>query len=325
MVRRTALPLESLIRRLASLPSHQGEGPEVFRARLQVLCDTLNADAFAFLKKPEESKAYSVFAGDGLLAPSGKTPSLSTSTLPGGETLEAAGDNQSEYSLKGPFSDAFLLGEKARAVLIACLGSGKGSVATLALRRTGKRFTLSEEKRFASIAYVLNLEMRLGQGPEASEGADPRDPTTGLGYFPQFIQALGKEISRSRRNAGKVAVGVLSLGRGKEGAFLQEKVMKRIAGVMKAHLRNFDTIVRYSGRELAFVLPDVGGEEVFGVMNRVLDAIAEDESQAPPAVHIGFSSYPEDASTVERLIETAEAALNLARDKGNFAVSCWKR
>ena len=60
------------------------------------------------------------------------------------------------------------------------------------------------------------------------------------------------------------------------------------------------------------------------VMDRVLKVIIEGKEKILPAIRIGFSSYPEDATTVERLIETAEAAVNLARDKGRFAVSRWK-
>ncbi len=324
MASRSALPLESHIRRLALLPSNEKDSPEAFQVRFQILGETLKADAFVFLEEPENKSGYSVLAGQGLLAPLGKVPPVSPSICPAKGTPDAEGENQSVYSLKGPFSDAFLVGEKAKAVLVACLRSGKGLAATLALRRKGRHFTLPEENRFASIAYVLNLEMLSRRPPGVSDSASGPCLTSGFGHFPQFIQALGSEISRSRRNSGKVAVGVLSLGGVIVSASRQEKMMERVAGVMKIHLRDFDTLVRYSSLELAFILPDAGGEEALGVMNRILGVIREDRSQAPSAVHIGISSYPEDGTTVERLIETAEAALNQARDKGDFAVSSWK-
>jgi diguanylate cyclase (GGDEF)-like protein len=120
-----------------------------------------------------------------------------------------------------------------------------------------------------------------------------------------------------------VTVAILSLDPGDGGAPGEGEV-EFAARVLKEELRNFDTITRYSRRELAFILPDLGGDEALKVMERVLGAITSERPQDLPAIHVGFSSYPENATTVERLIETAEAAVNLARDKGPSSISRWK-
>lgn len=324
MVPRAPLPLGSLIHRMASVPlPEEEEGNEAFRASLEILLRTVRADAFALLKGSVGEGSYRVFAGKGLLSPEGKTPTIRYSALEGRGT-PPGGSGEVLFSLEGPFSDPFLSREKAATVLAACSGPGSGRAGVLAIRRTGESFSPSEKDRFAAVACVLNLRMRCGFAPWAEGSPVVRQAAGDLESFPFFMDALGKEVSRSRRSEGEVTVGILSLGRGLEGAPAEGGDLERVAGVLKSRLRDFDTLVRYSGRELAFILPDASGEEALGVIKRVLADAAGEEGRPFPAVHVGLSSYPRDGATVERLLETAEAALNCAREQGDSAVSRWK-
>ena len=323
MVSDRVWPLEVLIGRLAAIPRGESlalSNPGIY---LEVLEDTVRADAFALLKGPKIKGAFSVVAGRGLSAPPERIPPFSCSAL-GLRKDPGDGKGREIYSLKGPFADdPFLSGEDARVVLLVLFGPGKGIAGALAVRRNRKSFTRPERDRFASIAHVLYLQTQSGSGPEENTCSDVRDPVTGLGYFPVFLETLGKEISRSRRSAGKVTLGILSLGKGNESRAPEERDMEQMAGVMKAQLRDFDTLFRYSRGELAFILPDAGIQEVFGVMDRIFEVASAGKGVSLSSVHVGLSSYPEDAATMERLIETAEAALNQAREQGD-AVSRWK-
>lgn len=323
MVSDRVWPLEVLIGRLAAIPMGESLALSNPGICLDVLEDTIPADAFALLKGPGINGVFSVLAGSGLSA---SPERISPFFFPALALPKGPGDGKGReiYSLEGPFADdPFLSGEKARNVLLVLFGPREELAGVLALRRDRKAFTQSEEDRFASIAHVLYLQTRSGSGQEEKTGYDVRDPVTGLGYFPLLLDTLGKEISRSRRGAGKVTLGILSLGRGKGSQVPEERDMEKMAGVMKAQLRDFDTLVRYSRGELAFILPDAGIQEVFGVMDRIFEAASAGKGGPLSSVHVGLSSYPEDAATMERLIETAEAALNQAREQGD-AVSRWK-
>jgi|GEM_PF-6276262 len=325
MVSDRVWPLEVLIGRLAAIPIGESLALSNPGICLDVLEDTIRGDAFALLKGPGINGAFSVFAGRGLAAspegiPPFSFPALALPKDPGD------GKRRKIYSLEGPFADdPFLSGEGARNVLFVPFGPGEELAGILAIRRDCKAFTQAEGDRFASIVHVLRLQTRSGSGQEEKAGSNIRDPVTDLGYFPLLLETLGKEISRSRRGAGKVTLGILSLGRGKGSRAPEEMDIKWMAGVLKTQLRDFDTLVRYSRGELAFILPDAGIQEVFGVMDRIFEAASAGKGGSLPSVHVGLSSYPEDASTMERLIETAEAALNQAREKSDFAVSRWNR
>jgi len=239
------------------------------------------------------------------------------------QLASGCGDHQTVFSPETIPEDPFLAAEGAHRLLLSCTGLGAGQVGTLAIRRGGEDFTPLEISRFGAISYVLNLEMRCRLILEDNTRFGTRDPVTGLGLFPQFHLTLGRELSRNRRKAGQVTAGIVSLEPG-DGQDPEEEDVVFVAEALAEQFRDFDTIVRYSRRELALILPDIGGEEAFGVVDRVLKAIIPGGERTLPPIHIGISSYPEDASTVERLIETAEAAVNLAREKGPFAISRWK-
>ena len=314
--------LTSLVNRLASSP-FPGDGKKVVPGlQLEVLGEAVNADAFALLKVSVHEEMVTVLEGAGLhTSPEGSRTRQHSVFLT--RLASGCGDHQFVFSPESIPEDSFLAAEETRRLLLACTGFGACQVGTLAIRRGGEGFSPLEINRFGAIAYVLNLEASWRLILEENTRFGVRDPVTGLGLFPQFHLTLGKELSRNRRKVGKVTAGILSM-EPEDGQDPEEEDVLFVAEALVEQFRDFDTIVRYSRRELAFILPDIGGEEAYGAVERVLKAIIPGGERALPAIHIGFSSYPEDASTVERLIEKAEAAVNLAREKGPFAISRWK-
>jgi GGDEF domain-containing protein len=312
------LSTASLIARLASSPPRYGEeeGGTV-GLRLEILGEAVQADACALVWISLRDETVTLLGGRGLRDPS----SVPGWVQPSGYLARAASECrhiQHVFSTQPPPGDPFLSAEGTEQLLLACM-EGAG---VLAIRRTDTPFSTAEISRFAAVSYVLNMEMIRGLTHGGGKGSGARDPVTGLGLFPEFHRTLGRELSRNRRKTGRVTAGILSLEPG-EGQGPGEEDVVFVAGVLARQLRDFDTIVRYSGRELAFILPDLGGEEAARVVDRVLKEIISEKEGTLPSIHIGFSSYPDDATTVERIIETAEAAVNLAREKGTYAVSRW--
>ena len=61
------------------------------------------------------------------------------------------------------------------------------------------------------------------------------------------------------------------------------------------------------------------------VVQRVLGEIISSlgGAEKTPDIYVGLSCYPEDGSTVERLIEMAEAAMNKAVEESTPGVYRW--
>lgn len=325
MVLTSRSSLVVLINRLTSIPFSGDE--EAMQARLEILDAAVEADTLVLFRMPVGEGVVRVLAEKGLTVPVERFSEGIVSPRIAG-LISNCRDTQ-VVSAKGPFTgDPFLVDAGAKWLLMACAKAGPEYVATIALRHREKAFVKREWDRFSAVAQVLNLQMYCLLADEEAARLRINDPVTGLGRFPVFHQTLGKELSRARRRSGKVSVGILALSAGgytvpEEGVPGNETILF-VAEVLKSQMRNFDTIVRYSPHEFALILPDIGGPEVLKVMDRVLGVIKSEAGEVCPQVHIGLSCYPEDASTVERLIETAEAAVNLAREKGQSAVSRWK-
>jgi diguanylate cyclase (GGDEF)-like protein len=299
----------------------------IMEDHFEILNMTVKADAFASLRMHTGAGVVRILGGWGLRNPMKRRAEGFKAPLVA--ELVSGSQGKRVLSAKGPFpDDPFLSVEGAMTVLVTCMDFGAEHLVTSAMRRRAEAFTRAEKERFGTIARVFNLKVRCRLMEEENVRLRITDPLTGLDLFPAFHEALGKELSRARRNAGKVTVGILEVEEGKGpvsgGGAPKDETIVLIAGVLKDQLRNFDTLVRYSPSEFAIVLPDRGGGQSQRGMDRVLRALSSAEVKGFPVIHLGFSCYPEDGSTDERLIETAEAAMNLAREKGRTAASRWK-
>lgn len=317
---------------LNSLIKHLITGPmpvvdDVMVDLLDGLDSVIQADACAILRLHPGSGTARLLAGKNLRSPRGagtvsiEVPRI-TALLSGCGSGQARTDN-------GPFhDDPFLDGEGAGSLLLACMDFGMERLVTVALRHREEKFSAPEKERFLIISGVINL--MIGCSYDVHEHAQHRDldPLTGLGLYPAFHDTLDKEISRSRRRSGKITVGILKVvGKGdlKEiEAAPEDSTILLVADTLVKQLRNFDTVIRYSGAEFALILPDIGGEDAEKVMDRVVDAVRSSNGKKAVRLYAGLSCYPEDGSTAERLIETAEAALNKAVEELSMDVMRWR-
>jgi diguanylate cyclase (GGDEF)-like protein len=291
---------------------------------LDVLDLTVSADAFALLRVNAGDGSVEILGGRGLKTSeerwSGKLEA------PYIARQAANFPDKPAIAAIGSFArDPLLAEEQARSLVMSRLGIGEDFLMTLAIRREGKQFSTHEIGRFAAVAGVINLVGRCCHLEQKIEKGQDRDALTGLGQFSSFHEGLVKELSRARRGVGRVTVGIVSLEK-TDDAPPSDAQMLTAAGVLGEQLRNFDTLVRYSPVELAFILPDLKGAEGVRVMERVQGEIetALAEFPDPSWTCIGLACYPEDAASVERLIEMAEAAANQVREGGKSGVSRWK-
>ncbi|UCG37676.1 MAG: diguanylate cyclase [bacterium] len=319
--------LSVLIRRITGL------GPctdaRLLGACITALGHSVDADGFAILKAHKGGGAVHVLEGAGLMTPREAWPAGIKAPLLTGRTADLPAEGV--LALTGPFpGDEFLGGAGVSELLATPLGADADMLITCALRRRKGTFPRPDTERFATVAGTVNLVVRCRQLEERLIASVNRDPLTGLALFSEFYAALTRELSRARRGAGSVTVGILSVAEQdpRTGTFQQpcDETVRLVAGSLADQLRNFDTLVRYSPREFAFVLPELRLAEGQRVMERVLGELVTvlGEGADRVTLHVGLSSYPEEGSTVERLIEKAEAAIGRAREKGQPGVSRWE-
>ncbi|MDF1536784.1 MAG: diguanylate cyclase [bacterium] len=291
---------------------------------LEILELTVSADAFALLRVHPDDGSADILGGRGLKIPVERwSEKLEAPHI----AKQAANfpDKPAIAAIGSFVCDPLLAEEQARSLVMSRLGIGEDYLVTLAVRREGKPFSSHEVERFAAVAGVINLVGRSCYLEQECEERLDKDGLTGLGQFPVFHDGLIKELSRARRGAGRMTVGILSLDRKDEMPPSDPEVLT-VARILCDQLRNFDTLVRYSPVEFAFILPDLKVTEGVKVMERVQGGIEEALAGFPDPswTCVGLSGYPDDAASVERLIEIAEAAANQVREGGAPGVSRWK-
>ena len=291
-------------------------------ALVNVLGETVEADAFAILKLHPGRGDARILSGSGLRTAVDKRPGqVKTPQL-----AERAANfpHMPALVVKGPFADdPFLKKEGVRYLLFKAVSVGKICLVTAALRRENRSFTPREVEKFAAVSGVISLMGRSSSSEEEPDSSGSTDKLTGLGLFSEFHETMVKELSRARRGGGTVAMGIMSVVP-KEPVSNDEALLD-VTRTFQSHLRNFDTLARYSSMMLAFILPELRSAEGVRVVDRVMGEIVSslDGEGTAPEIYVGLSCYPEDGATVERLIEMAEAAMNQALEESRPGVYRW--
>jgi len=313
--------ISRLINRLLELPLC--EDGRTMEGHFKILGETVDADAFAILQIHPGKGDARILGGSGLRTPIDKwqmqleAPHLAEqiSKFP----------NVHALPLNGPFADDPFLGrEGVHSLLFRPAAFGDHFMVTTAFRRNKRAFTVSEIERFAAVSGVINMTGLFCQLLQEQHTLRNRDKLTGLGLFSDFHETMVRELSRARRGGGTVTMGIMAVV--PQAAASTDDALLDVTRTFQEQLRNFDTLVRYGSRELAFTLPDLRSAEGVRVVERVMGEIVSSlggEGKAPD-VYVGLSCYPEDGATVERLIEKAEAAMNQAFEQSRPGVYRWE-
>ena len=106
-----------------------------------------------------------------------------------------------------------------------------------------------------------------------------------------------------------------------------DKILRIIAQLIKAEIRDIDILARYGGEEFAIILTETDKMGAWKVAERIRKKIGDykfPHGQLQPqkrlTVSIGVASYPEDADNGKDLVERADEALYTAKKSGRNQV-----
>jgi diguanylate cyclase (GGDEF)-like protein len=146
-----------------------------------------------------------------------------------------------------------------------------------------------------------------------------RDALTGLRNHGAFQRELGAAISV----AGERPFGVLmlDLDRFKNyndtlGHPAGDDLLAEVARAIESSIRAGDRAYRYGGDEFAVILPEsgrLGTEEVAERIRATVDGLRDPRGGPVVTISVGVACYPEDGTEKDTLVETADAALYLAK------------
>ncbi len=161
------------------------------------------------------------------------------------------------------------------------------------------------------------------------------DPRTGLLNAGAWRREAEVELARAQRHQGRAALVIVHIGQfasvtetaGRQAA---DQVLRRMACILREHLRGYDLIGRQAADRFAVLLPETGLDEARRVSERLRDQLAAEPVDVQHGGHAGFvfrmtvsigvAVREESRSSLAGLIQAADSALASADWAG--AVVC---
>ena len=169
------------------------------------------------------------------------------------------------------------------------------------------------------------------QVPELEKKANT-DEKTGLWNASHFNQTLQSELVSAEQNRRVVSVIMADLDllrtiNNTYGHLAGDVVISGIGAIIRKIVRKQDTPSRFGGEEYAILLPNTSREQAVVIAERIRESVEATPfhcSTVNGPLHatmsLGVACFPEDATSVEKLIYEADVALYQAKLQGRNRV-----
>ena len=150
------------------------------------------------------------------------------------------------------------------------------------------------------------------------------DPLTGLPNARCMYLRFEQEAARARRTNRPFQVIMLDLDDFKPvndtfGHRVGDKMLREVARILQAQLREYDFLARYAGDEFVAIVQDLVGEQVEELRERIEAAVSKfslhvrAEHTARVGISVGAATYNIDGETLDQLLIAADQAMYNAK------------
>ena len=147
------------------------------------------------------------------------------------------------------------------------------------------------------------------------------DGLTGLANRREFDQALSREVSRAERTHEPLSLVVFDVDHFKRindtrGHLGGDEVLRSIAKVLAAAVRDMDLVARYGGEEFAIILPRCDQHDAIRVVERITLMIRQRSDLDGVTLSSGLATIPFNAGDGLSLVAAADEALYQSKRAG---------
>jgi diguanylate cyclase (GGDEF)-like protein len=190
-------------------------------------------------------------------------------------------------------------------------------------------------QRVALLDYIVNVRRQVMEPQiidrstlEAIEYRAIADSVTGLYNRHYFETELNREVERGRRYGSYLSLLLLDLDQFKqindgEGHAAGDRVLQRVGGLIRLHVRAADVPCRYGGDEFAVILPDSPASDARFVAERIRASIESAFEHEPIGDRVlrvtcsgGIATLTADFTGPHLLFGAADRALYFAKSEG---------
>ena len=177
------------------------------------------------------------------------------------------------------------------------------------------------------IALALaNLHLR-----EKLQHQSDRDPLTGLFNRRYMAECLEKEVRRAEHQQQSLGIIMLDVDHFKSfndtfGHEAGDLVLRELGRFLQKQIRHSDIACRYGGEELILIIPAVALDVTYQRAEQLRQGIKrlqmrhQHQSLGTLSLSLGVAIFPQHGTTVEALLQAADAAMYCAKQQGRDRV-----
>jgi len=262
-------------------------------------------------------------AWDALQQPDAPKLVLLDWNMPGMEGLELCRRLRNNESSNPPYI-ILLTGRVEKADIVQGLEAGANDYVTKPYDREELQARIGVGQR------MLDMQASLLEARNALEYQAMHDPLTGIFNRRAILDRLKAEISRAKREGGRLSIGMCDLDHFKKvndtcGHQAGDEALVAFTRCIQANLRAYDCVGRYGGEEFLVIAAGSKGQSEESLYERlrakIADAVIKTKAgDISITVSIGVAPGT-DQSTVETLVAAADAALYRAKANGRNRVA----
>lgn len=185
-------------------------------------------------------------------------------------------------------------------------------------------FTEEDVSVFDAFARLAGLAYYQNRLYEENLRLDPVDHETELLRYSFFSDHLQQNIARASSAREQLGLLMMDIDNYKRiantfGGDARMAFMREFGGLIKRHLRAYDSACRYGADEIIIMLPNTSAEETVHFAARLCESIRTHtftEFEMETTVSCGLAVFPEDAEDVEDLILSTKNAVFEAQRAG---------
>jgi two-component system, cell cycle response regulator len=171
----------------------------------------------------------------------------------------------------------------------------------------------------------LQSELHLAKNALAREAM--HDPLTGILNRRAILEALERELARSRRTGELFSIGMCDIDHFKRvndtyGHQVGDEVLQGFVSIIRSALRKYDVMGRYGGEEFLVLVSGINAVKEAGVFERLCERVAGTSlvTRAGPialSVSIGVAGSA-GVGTLDEVVGAADRALFQAKKDGRW-------
>jgi diguanylate cyclase (GGDEF)-like protein len=165
---------------------------------------------------------------------------------------------------------------------------------------------------------------------ESIERMATTDGLTGLTNHRQFQHVFDAVAARAERYSRRVSLILTDIDHFKAindtyGHPVGDKVLRRVAEILRRSARRTDVVARYGGEEFAVLMEETGRKGAVQIAERIRRAVEDEVFHCETGtfgctLSLGIATFPEDAVNKAKLTECADQALYEAKRSGRNRV-----